>query len=210
MIATIVYALPILKIVILAAGFSRRLGQPKPLAKIRGRSLLDRTLEILAPLAAGLPIIVVIPPRSARYRIGLHTAAAIFVVNHERASGLSSSVRLGLLRAHYSAAVLLLPVDLGDLRRRDIEKLILQWRGRRRSVVARALGARAATPLILPRSLYAAAAHGTGDQGLREFVRGLPRERLKLVHLPSAEADIDTADDLQAARRRLRTSTPTR
>jgi CTP:molybdopterin cytidylyltransferase MocA len=114
---------------------------------------------------------------------------------------MSSSVRRGLRQARYSAAVLLLPVDLVELRTRDVARLISRWRGSRRTVVARRLHSAAATPLILPRHLYARALGVTGDQGLRQFVRGLPGS-VSLVDMPSAAADVDTAQDLARARRR--------
>lgn len=197
--------LPTLRIVVLAAGFSTRLGSPKALARVRGQRLLDRTIEVLATLVVE-PVIVVVPPGGGRYRTG-STRRVTFAVNSQRARGLSSSVRRGILCARYSCAVLLLPVDLIGLRRRDVAKLISRWRGARRHVAARKVEARAATPLILPHSWYRRALEHRGDHGLREFVRSLPRERVLLVNMPSAEADVDTADDLQRARRRWRHGT---
>jgi len=191
------------QIVVLAAGFSTRLGRPKALAKVHGRSLLHRTLRVLAPFATS-KIIVVVPPGAGRYKIGSNLRSMAFVANPRRATGLSSSVRLGLVRARHSPAVLLLPVDLVDLERRDIGRLIAQWRGARRNVVARRVQGGAGTPLILPRWLYAHALGLTGDQGLRDVVRGLPNHVVSLVMLPSAESDVDTAQDLARARRRVR------
>jgi CTP:molybdopterin cytidylyltransferase MocA len=116
------------RIVVLAAGFSTRLGSSKALARVRGRSLLDRTLEVLAPFATR-SIVVVIPPGAGRYRIGRRVHRPTFVVNSRRAQGLSSSVCRAITYARYSCAVLLLPVDLVELERRDIAKLISRWRG---------------------------------------------------------------------------------
>jgi molybdenum cofactor cytidylyltransferase len=196
-------ARPGLRIVVLAAGFSARLGQPKALARVHGVSLLQKTIRALAPLAAAR-IIVIVPPGAGRYRVGLHAHPIDFVVNPQRAKGLSSSVLRGISRARYSAAVLLLPVDLVDLERADMARLIARSRGSRRRVTARRIGYEAATPLILPRWLYARTQALSGDQGLRDFVRGLPRESVSLVEMASADADIDTAQDLERARRRLR------
>jgi molybdenum cofactor cytidylyltransferase len=207
-ITTIACPLPRLQIIVLAAGFSARLGQPKALARVHGVSLLNRTLAVLTPFAPSSKIIVVIPPGAKRYRIGSHANTVTFVVNPLRAAGLSSSVRRGIARARYSAAVLLLPVDLVQLEHRDIARLISRWRGARRTIVARRVHAQAGTPLILPRSLYPAALGLTGDQGLREFVRRLPKDGVLLVNLPSAETDVDTVQDLDRARRRVRPARP--
>jgi molybdenum cofactor cytidylyltransferase len=197
---------PRLRIVVLAAGFSARLGQPKALARIHGLSVLQRTIRTLSPFRTASSIIVVIPRRAARYTIGFPGRSVAFVANADRASGLASSVRLGLERARHSAGILLLPVDLVDLERRDIARLIARWRGARRRVAARRVEARAGAPLILPRWLYARASSIAGDAGLRELVRRLPRHAVSLTDMPSAELDVDTPEDLERARRRRRPS----
>jgi molybdenum cofactor cytidylyltransferase len=207
MIPTKAGTLPTPQIVVLAAGFSARLGRPKALAKVRGLSLLARTIRVLAPFATS-KIIVVVPPGAGRYQNGPRLRSVIFAANPHRAAGLSSSVRLGLRRSRRSPAALLLPVDLVDLRRRDIARLIGRWRGARRNVVARKVRGGAGTPLILPRWLYASALELAGDHGLRDVVRRLP-DHVLLVKLPSAESDVDTAQDLARARRRMCPARPT-
>ncbi|GAC1671939.1 MAG: hypothetical protein NVS9B2_19210 [Steroidobacteraceae bacterium] len=184
------------------------MGRPKALARVRGVSLLRRTLRLLAPLAHR-KIIVVLPERSARYRVEAHGLNASFVSNPQRAAGLSSSVRLGIARSRYSSAALLLPVDLAALRVGDLSRLILRWRAQRRFVIARRVGRpggpwNAGTPLILPRWLYARALRVTGDIGLRDLVGGLPPQQQVLVDLPSAASDVDTPQELATARRSLR------
>jgi molybdenum cofactor cytidylyltransferase len=197
---------PALRIILLAAGFSVRLGKPKALARIRGVSLIERTLRVLAPLTP-TPIIVVAPPRAARLRAELRAHRAIFAENPQRGRGLSSSVRRGLRRARYAAGVLFVPVDLPYLERRDIARLIARWQGARRRVIARRLAAPqpgAGAPLILPRRLYVRAGRIAGDLGLKELVRDLPPEEMALVAVPSAEFDVDTPPDLERARRKPR------
>jgi molybdenum cofactor cytidylyltransferase len=195
------YTPPTLGIVVLAAGFSVRLGQPKALATVRGKNLLTRTLRILAPFST-TKILVIVPPAAARYRIGISARSVIFAPNRQRASGLASSVRLGIRRSRYCSAVLLLPVDLVHLRKADIGRLIARWRSARRHVAARHIGSSAGAPLVLPRWLYPKTANRTGDTGLRDLIRSLPASALSLVHMPSAEFDIDTPDDLDRARHR--------
>jgi molybdenum cofactor cytidylyltransferase len=190
-----------LRIVVLAAGFSTRLGKPKALARVHGVSLIRRTVALLAPFTQSRTVVVV-PPRSLRYGVELHGLEAILVANFERGNGLSSSVRRAIARARYSSAILLVPVDLAALSRRDIARLIARWRGARRRVVAARLANRPGTPLILPRWLYARAASITGDVGLRELMARLPAQHVALVSLPSAARDIDTPQDLRDARRR--------
>jgi len=211
MIAMNAVSLPRLQILILAAGFSSRLGRPKALARIRSVSLLRRTL-ILAARLAPAKIIVVLPRGAARYRIEARGLQVVFAANSRRAEGLSSSVRRGIAQARYSPALLLLPVDLALVRQADLSRLISHWLAARRCVVARRIerregmsdegAAHGGVPLILPRRLYSRALAVTGDIGLRELVNGLPAKERVLVDLPSAALDVDTPQDLSAARRR--------
>jgi molybdenum cofactor cytidylyltransferase len=194
-------------IVILAAGFSSRLGRPKALARVRGVSLLRRTLRLAARFAPG-NIIVVLPRQATRYRIEARGLPVTFAANRRRGEGLSSSVRRGITKARYAPAVLLLPVDLVTLQPRDLGRLLSRWRCARRCVIARRIaglgGAQGGVPLILPRWLYTRALAVTGDIGLRELVSALPARQRVLMDLPSAALDVDTPRDLVIARHRLR------
>jgi molybdenum cofactor cytidylyltransferase len=198
--------LPRLHVLILAAGFSSRLGRPKPLVRVRAFSLLRRTLTLVARFAPA-KIVVVIPRRAARYRIEARGFKVVFAANPRRGDGLSSSVRRGISLARCSPALLLLPVDMAALQERDVARLIARWRSVRRCVIARRIAQRGGTarggvPLILPRWLYSRALELTGDAGLRDLVNGLPAPQRVLLNLPSAALDVDTPQDLRAARRR--------
>jgi len=192
-------------VVILAAGFSRRLGRPKALVRIHGVSLLRRTLQACAACAARPPLCI-LPPRTGYSGSALRTLGVRVAVNTRRAEGLSSSVRLGLARGRHAAAILWLPVDMAELDPRDLARLLRRWCGARRRIVARRLGqgarARGGVPMILPKAGFEAAAAVRGDVGLRDLVAALPPEQIRLVALRSAELDVDTPADLTRARRR--------
>ncbi|HUX72281.1 MAG TPA: nucleotidyltransferase family protein [Steroidobacteraceae bacterium] len=191
---------PVLRIALLAAGYSRRLQSPKALARVRGLSLLRRSAAVLAPFTAAR-LIVVLPPHAARYRAELRGIDAEILANRRRALGLSTSVRAALVRARCASAILFVPVDLAALQARDVARLIALWRGHRRAIVARRIGAHGGTPLILPRAQFAAAARIEGDVGLRDFLRRCAAPERRLLALPSAALDVDTPGDLRRARR---------
>jgi molybdenum cofactor cytidylyltransferase len=195
-----------LQIVVLAAGFSSRLGQAKPLARVHGVSLLRRTLTVASGLATHR-IIVVVPRNAARYRIEARGFRVSWAENAVRVRGLSSSVQRGITAARRSSGVLLLPADLVHLNRRDLCRLVRRWHGAPRRVAARKIDLAGAIPLILPRWLFARTAALSGNVGLREMIRKLPGECRVLVAMPSADRDVDAPQDLNAARRRFRSST---
>jgi molybdenum cofactor cytidylyltransferase len=193
-------AAPGLRILILAAGFSTRLGYPKALARIRGLSLLRRTACVLAPFSSR-PLIVVTPPRCTRYRQVLRGLDALLIANAGRASGLSASLRRGLRAARCASAALIVPVDLAALDRADVVRLTSRWRSARRRIVARRIGARGGTPLILPKRFFHLAQGVSGDTGLRDLLADMAMDERVLIDMPSAIRDIDTPNDLRLARR---------
>jgi molybdenum cofactor cytidylyltransferase len=192
-----------LQIIVLAAGFSSRLGRPKPLARVHGVSLLRRTLKVASTFGADR-IIVVTPRNAGRHRIEARGVNVHWAVNAQRTQGLSSSVRRGIAAARYASAILLLPADLVHLTTRDLFKLVQRWQSAPRRLIARRINVSGATPVILPRWLYARASAVAGDVGLREFVGQLPADNRVLVDLHSAGWDVDTPQDLRDARRRFR------
>jgi CTP:molybdopterin cytidylyltransferase MocA len=198
------YSDGLLAVIVLAAGFSIRLGQPKPLARVQGMTLLARLIATLEPLNLAPTITVIIPPRAARYTRVCTSQRVHFIANPARAAGLSSSVRLAVRKARYCAGVLLIPVDLVDLSGRDIARLVRRWRGSRRRVVASTVDGAAATPLILPHWLFGHVRRLDGDQGLRSIVRRLDESAITRLAMASAATDVDTPWDLQRARRRTR------
>jgi len=193
-----------LQIIVLAAGFSSRLGRPKPLTRVHGVSLLRRTLNVASTFGADR-IIVVTPRNAGRHRIEARGVHVRWAVNAQRTQGLSSSVRRGIAAARYAPAILLLPADLVRLTTRDLFKLVQRWHSAPRRLIARRINLSGATPVILPRWLYARASSAVaGDVGLREFIGQLPADSRVLVDLPSAGWDVDTPQDLRDARRRFR------
>jgi molybdenum cofactor cytidylyltransferase len=190
--------------VVLAAGYSHRLGEDKALVRVQGRSLIERTLDLVAR-ARPASLQVVIAPRTVRLRKAVQTRGARVITNRQRARGLSTSVRIALRSCRAASAVLLLPVDLVELTSRDLDRLIRRWRSAPRRLIARRLDSGApGIPLILPRRLWPCADALRGDRGLSDLLAALGADERTLLDLPSADADVDTPLDLRCARRRAR------
>jgi CTP:molybdopterin cytidylyltransferase MocA len=94
---------------------------------------------------------------------------------------------------------LILPVDLYALNTRDLRRLLSRWRSMPGLSAAAKIGARGGVPLILPARAFAAAAHLQGDSGFRNLLSCFTPPPA-LVDIPAAGNDIDTPQDLQAAR----------
>ena len=189
-----------LRIAVLAAGYSRRMGCSKALLRVAGTSLLRRTLETAADISSS-PVLVIAPPALARYRFEARGLNVRFVINALRVEGLASSVRCAVWHARYSRALLLIPVDLAGLKHRDLLRLVSVWRARPRLLTARRIAGYGGTPLLLPQHLYARALTIRGDQGLKGLLENAGAQERRFISLPSAAFDVDTPTDLAQARR---------
>jgi molybdenum cofactor cytidylyltransferase len=79
--------------IVLAAGFSRRFGSAKQLFTYFGEPLVRRAARVAREVA---PVIVVIP-KDAAIRQALEGLDVTIVENEERAEGMASSIRTGVL-----------------------------------------------------------------------------------------------------------------
>lgn len=178
--------------VILAAGESRRFGSPKQLAAVDGATLLEHAIATaresgLRPVVAVVPVWLSRPER-------LDGDWLRWIRNPYPERGMSLSLRLGLgaLPDDAEAAVIL----LGDQPRVATETVValLAARGDRPLVAAEAGGV-LAPPVLIEASHFGVARNLTGDQGLREVLRGSP-DLVRAVTIPAHATDVDTPLDL--------------
>jgi molybdenum cofactor cytidylyltransferase len=181
--------------IVLAAGRSARLGQPKQLLPYRGRPLLDWALATMAASAVN-PVLVVLGHEAERLRREVDLHGAWVVINERYAEGLSTSLQAGLaaLDETVEAAV----IAVGDqplLAHRTIDALIATQRETGARIVAADYGDHQGTPLLLHRDVWPLAATIGGDQGARALLRAYDGP-LATVPVPAVTAaDVDTWDD---------------
>lgn len=174
--------------VVLAAGFSRRLGRPKQQIVLAGETLLQRAVR--TAVEAGLaPVIVV---TRALDNVIAPAAGVQVLLNEEAAEGMASSVRLGIAAAQQAATVgaVMLTCDQPFLTAAHLVALCAVPQ----RATASAYAGRVGVPAYLPHTLFAALLALRGDEGARALLRGaatVANEQLAL--------DIDTEDDLARA-----------
>jgi CTP:molybdopterin cytidylyltransferase MocA len=185
--------------VVLAAGASSRLGQPKQLLPFRGRPLLETTLARV--VTARLDEVVVVLGGSAEAilaQIDLHGARP--VLNPDYRDGQSTSLRAGLAAVEDRAEAVVFV--LGDQPLQSvavIDALVATYRQTGAPIVAPTYGGVRGNPVLFA-SVTFPLLHGlSGDQGARPLLRA----RADLVRdvpvgVPAPPADIDTWDDYRA------------
>jgi len=186
--------------VILAAGGSRRLGQPKQLLRYRGTQLIVSTAR-LARQSVGGKVIVVLGDQQQRLRCLLHRHDQnLVIVNNSRwREGLATSLKAGLQQVPPAAsAVLILLVDQARITTSDVGRLVTCWQKRPGKPAAAYYLGRAGVPAVIPRRWFNDIRALDGNIGARQLLRSLGA--ISLVDVPTAEFDVDTPADATALR----------
>ena len=185
--------------IVLAAGGSARLGQPKQLLQWQGKSLVEHAVrQGQAICAAGVSVIT--GAAADDVEALLEGTGALCVHNPDWEQGMAGSLLKGLESLPEDAAgALLLLTDQPLLTDADLAALVDVWQNQPDSPVAAGYAGIAGVPAIVPVALVGELMSAlAGDQGAAAWLRS--RSDTQVVALPNAELDIDTADDLQKLR----------
>lgn len=185
--------------VVLAAGAGTRLGGRKPLAELAGRPLLEHSLAAMA--AAPLDRICVVVGADAGAvleAVDMHGAQP--VVCRRWAEGQSASLLAGVEALHGCAAVVVALGDQPFLSPAAVERVVAARDGAADAVRA-TYGGVPGHPVLLERRLFGRVTTLEGDVGARELLASATVVDVPCDGLGAAE-DIDTREQLEAARRR--------
>lgn len=182
-------------IIVLAAGASTRLGQPKQLAPVGGRPALHIVIAN-AVAVAGHNVMVVIGAHARDITPLLSRTSASWVVNREWEEGMASSIRAGLaaLPPACEAAMILLG-DQVAVTSGDLKRLVDAWKTQESSIAASVYDGRFGVPAIFPYVYFTELAQLRGDQGARSVLER-NRDTLVRVPMPNAAIDLDTPEQL--------------
>jgi len=190
--------------IILAAGASRRLGQPKQLVRIKDETLLGRTVRVAMESGAG-PVFVVLGAHREAITGEVDLTGVHAVFNPDWEQGIASSIRAGIVALQQelpdATAALLLVCDQPRLTAEHLRGLTAAFDKRSEpAIVASTYADIAGIPAIFPASEFEALVGLRGDEGARGLMRN-PRCLLETVSFDGGEVDVDTLADLANATR---------
>ncbi len=183
---------------VLAAGASSRLGQPKQLVTFHGERLIDRAIRVAREVGAS-PIFVVLGAdyESLLEQLGDDFATAEsgvrILINKAWQNGMSTSLALGAVAAERVGAEDLLVLTCDQIAVKPEHLLKLVAASKREHVVASFYWGRRGIPAMFPEFAFHALQEVTGDKGARDLLQD---EAVLTIPLYGGEFDVDTPEDL--------------
>jgi molybdenum cofactor cytidylyltransferase len=186
---------------VLAAGEGRRFGGPKLAAELDGVALLDHAVAAMLGVPAIERVVVVLGAHAEEISARADLGAVETLVCERWSDGISASLGAGVAELAGAEAIV---VTLGDqpfVTAQVIAAIVDQLDGRRPAARATYAG-RPGHPVLIKRALFEQVRSLRGDEGARDLLAAAGVRELECGHLCRPE-DIDTPEDLEAARRQF-------
>ena len=180
--------------VILAAGASTRLGEPKQLLTIDGETLLARTIRIAQESGVD-HVFAVLGANAETLKPEAHIATII--ENPLWQQGMSTSVRAGVTAASAYDAILLLTCDQPAVTPFHLALLMASSEGNQ--IAASTYASRTGVPALFPQKYFSELLSLEGDTGARHLLHA-HKNAVVEVPLANGELDLDTPESLAAIR----------
>lgn len=182
--------------IVLAAGESTRMGFPKLLLPIKGKSLLQHVIDNALQSKVG-EVIVVLGAEATKLRREIKQSQVQIIENASYKEGLSTSLKAGLQAVSPQAqAVLILLGDQPLISHDIIDALIDKYEESGSIMVAPVYKGKRGNPVLFDSSLIPELSRVTGDKGGREIIEKHPAQ-LATVDFESTitGTDIDSWED---------------
>lgn len=185
-------------LLLLAAGASTRMGQPKQLLTWQGRTLLRHAAE--TAVASGCAPIVLVTGAIHDELVTEIAALSIQAVRNEHwETGMASSIRTGLAAVAPARprAVLIMLTDQPLVTPELLRQLVAQQRQTHTPIVAAAYGNTIGVPAVFDRALLPRLLQLQGAEGAARLIASLGAA-VGQVHFPAGLLDVDTPEQYAA------------
>ncbi|MCW8871740.1 MAG: nucleotidyltransferase family protein [Xanthomonadales bacterium] len=196
---------PSLGVVLLAAGPSTRLGQPKQLVEVGGECLVSHAARLALSLDPTF-VTVVTGCEADRIEAELEQLPVGVVYNRNWSSGMGASINCGVRSIHKGVeGVLVMVCDQWRLEESDLERLFSAWSSDISRIVVASWKEETAfvsgPPVIFPRKLIPELKSMQENRGARQLIDRY-MDLVDYVEMENAAHDLDRPEDLERLRNR--------
>jgi molybdenum cofactor cytidylyltransferase len=191
-------------LILLAAGKSTRLGQPKQLLNYEGQTLLQHSLQV-AQTSDAHPVVVVLGADAGLFEKEVTGHDVHVVVNSEWQEGMAFSIRCGIqeLNRLNSAAegAVVVVCDQPYVTPAIINRLIDVHQKTAKPLVSCMYADTVGTPTFFHKSMFPELLQLEGDGGAKGLLLKYAEE-LEIISFPEGQVDIDTEEDYEKLKRK--------
>ena len=184
-------------IIVLAAGASTRMNQPKQLLQFEGKTLLRRAVETVIE-SNYKPVVVVLGANFERTKAEIEDLGVEIILNNDWQSGLSSSIKIGIEKlleiAPGIAAVVIMLADQPFVTSNHLNLFAEKFYQSNSTVIAAEYNQTTGVPALFSREVFDDFNKLSGDKGAKMIIEK-HYESLTTIMLPEAAFDIDTPHD---------------
>jgi molybdenum cofactor cytidylyltransferase len=188
--------------ILLAAGASTRLGQPKQLLRLSafgGKTLLDHAVA-LAHTSGAAPIFVVLGAHAEKIQLECELLDCILVRNEAWGEGMASSLRVGIAavleNTPSASGAMVMVCDQPGVSAEHLRSLLEAHREDLSRATASRYAGRIGVPAIFPRGMFPALLELRGDQGARTVLQQ-SGTAVHTIDFPEGGLDLDSPEDVQ-------------
>jgi molybdenum cofactor cytidylyltransferase len=185
-------------IIILAAGASSRMGAPKQLLLVDGKTLIKRICDTAMDTTCH-PIVVVLGANRNLIRNETERMPITVIDNPQWENGMSSSIKMGLAGAYMTEkaieAVIFLTVDMPYVSAELINKMIEKAESDEKiEIVACKYENQMGIPVLFKRSIFTDLLELSGDEGAKKVVVK-NKDKTVFIDFPEGKLDLDTVEE---------------
>ncbi|MDJ0635637.1 MAG: nucleotidyltransferase family protein [Xenococcaceae cyanobacterium MO_188.B29] len=183
--------------IILAAGASRRMGQPKQLLPYRGQTLLSYVTKCTLASSCS-PVIVILGANVEKIEPEIVIFPVKIIKNTQGNEGISSSIRCGIAYIQEQLSnldgVVFLTGDQPFISAAIIDQLIDAHNLTNKPIIASQYQKTLGIPALFSRSLFSELMELKGDRGAKKIINKYP-DLVQKIDFPQGEIDLDTFED---------------
>jgi len=183
-------------IIILAAGQSARMGQPKQQLQYKGNSLLQHTINI-ALQSPYRPVVVVLGAFADDIVPTITPRPIDVIINTQWEEGMASSLRAGvgyLQKTPGISNALIMLCDQPHVSSKLLTDILRKKNQSGKSVVACAYNNTTGVPVLFDKKYFPGLLSLTGQEGAKKLLAAHPGD-IATIDFPLGAVDIDTMED---------------
>ncbi len=182
-------------VVLLAAGSSSRMGQPKQLLKVENDFLLRRSVNI-ALQSTAQQVVVILGHRAEDLRTLISDLPVTIVVNEHWELGMGNSIKCGItfLKNNSFEAGLFMTCDQPMLQPDHLQKIISSYKKNKPDIVASHYGGSFGIPALFDKNLFDRLLLIDDQQGAKKVIQENSKH-LDSIEFAEGAIDLDTPED---------------